>query len=166
MMDAWINRSNINMNLDNFKRICKDSLKRYYENVWRTEVVNSSKCFFYKEFKKELKFENYLSDLDVSIQYFLTRFRTCNHRLPVETGRYTNILKCNRKCNFCNLDDIGDEYHYLCLCPRFNEIRLKILKKDVLKKPSVYEFCKLIINTQNKLIKIAKLSKVILHIIQ
>ena len=58
----------------------------------RSNKFHTRKCFFYKEFKRELKCEKYLTDLDVSLRYFLVRFRTCNHRLPIETGRCTNVL--------------------------------------------------------------------------
>ncbi len=97
----------------------------------------------------------------------MIRFRTCNHRLPVETGRYINILKCNRKCNLCDLDDIGDEFHYFCLCPKFHNARKSIFGDDLnlLKKPSVFKFCNLFktLNDNRELLyQIAKLSK---HII-
>ena len=35
--------------------------------------------------------------------------------LPIETGRWANILKQNRKCHLCNLE-IGNEFHYLFIC--------------------------------------------------
>ena len=41
------------------------------------------------------------------------KFRTSNHYLHVETGRWRNILYENRLCAYCNKNDIGDEFHYL-----------------------------------------------------
>ena len=37
--------------------------------------------------------------------------------LPIETGRWANILKQNRKCHLCNLE-IGNEFHYLFICSK------------------------------------------------
>lgn len=38
----------------------------------------------------------------------IARFRTSNHKLPIETGRWNNVDRENRKCWLCNVD-IGDE---------------------------------------------------------
>ena len=40
----------------------------------------------YKLFKGVLKFENYLDILEDKDTFTLCRFRTTNHRLPVEVG--------------------------------------------------------------------------------
>jgi hypothetical protein len=44
--------------------------------------------FNYKLFKVELKFENYLDILEEKDTFTLCRFRTTNHRLPVEVGKW------------------------------------------------------------------------------
>jgi hypothetical protein len=46
----------------------------------------------------------------------LCKFRTTNHKLPIEHGRWNNIPRENRKCNLCNLEEIGDEFHYILNC--------------------------------------------------
>ena len=43
--------------------------------------------------KGELKFENYLDILEDKDKFALCRFRTTNHRLPVEVGRWKNIIR-------------------------------------------------------------------------
>jgi hypothetical protein len=46
----------------------------------------------------------------------LSKFRTTNHKLPVENGRWKNIARENRICPLCNngeIGEIGDEFHYL-----------------------------------------------------
>ena len=63
----------------------------------------------YKLFKGELKFENYLDILEDKDKFTLCRFRTTNHRLPVEVGRWKKLL----------------EYHYIFECTEFiNERKL------------------------------------------
>ena len=34
--------------------------------------------------------------------------------LEIESGRYKNITREERICKNCNLNEIGDEYHFLC----------------------------------------------------
>ena len=63
----------------------------------------------YKLFKGELKFENYLDILEDKDKFTLCRFRTTNHRLPVEVVRWKKLL----------------EYHYIFECTEFiNERKL------------------------------------------
>jgi hypothetical protein len=53
----------------------------------------------------------------------LCRFRTTSHKLPIETGRWQNIARENRKCLLCNSDVIGDEFHYIFSCSKFDDNR-------------------------------------------
>ena len=59
--------------------------------------------------------------INVSKFYYskIIKYRTGNHRLPVETGRWDDIPLNERKCKICTTDDIGDEYHYLYTCDFF-----------------------------------------------
>ena len=45
----------------------------------------------------------------------LAKFRTSNHKLPIETGRWSNIPRNQRICHLCETE-IGDEYHYIMKC--------------------------------------------------
>jgi hypothetical protein len=77
------------------------------------------------QFKGELKFENYLDILEDKDKFTLCRFRTTNHRLPVEVGRWKNIIRENRFCHLCSRRELADEYHYIFECTEFiNERKL------------------------------------------
>lgn len=76
-------------------------------------------------------------------------FRTRNHRLPVECGRWFGIALQDRKCKFCNTD-IGDEFHYLFTCPHFSEKRKQFIKPYFYKQPNVLKY-KDLMNSRNKL---------------
>ena len=60
--------------------------------------------------------EKYL--INVSKFYYskIIKYRTGNHRLPVETVRWDNKPLNERKCKICTTVNIGDEYHYLFTC--------------------------------------------------
>ena len=68
-------------------------------------------------------FEQYFDILDETNFLTLCKFRTTNHNLPIEHGRWNNIPRENRKCNLCNLEEIGDEFHYILNCPYFKQYR-------------------------------------------
>ena len=59
---------------------------------------------------------------------WITKFRTSNLRLPIETGRWYNIPREDRKCIFCG-NGIGDEFHILFLCE--NEIVVILKNKYI-----------------------------------
>ena len=61
------------------------------------------------------------------------RFLCGNHKLPVVAGRYNYIERCNRVCSLCNLNTFGDEYHYIYVCPAFNQERVAYIPKNQLR---------------------------------
>jgi len=79
-------------------------------------MQNSRKGINYLNLKCNFGLENYLL-LDKNIYTPILKFRTSNHKLPVETGRWRSIDFKNRICPLCNMSDPGDEYHYIFICP-------------------------------------------------
>ena len=69
-----------------------------------------------------------------NLRQSLIRFRTSNHKLPIETGRYLNTLRENRLCTLCLANDIGDEYHYMFICEFFN---IRMCEKDLFQNPTI-----------------------------
>ena len=51
LLSLWENQNHLTMNIIVFKQVCKEKLKKYYENIWLSEVTNSRKFFFYRKFK-------------------------------------------------------------------------------------------------------------------
>jgi len=82
---------------------------------WRDLIFNSPKGLNYRMFKDSLELEKYLLSLPTKQRNILYKFRTCNIKLPTETGRWLNIPK-ERKCNLSNFNNICDEFHYLFEC--------------------------------------------------
>ena len=97
---------------------------------WRSSVEESSKGFYYRYYKQELIFEHYLY-MPKSIYLPILRFRTSNHNLPVETGRWTNTPRNERTCTLCNSPAVGDELHYLFRCQALHQQRLMFLPKYI-----------------------------------
>ena len=113
-------------------------------------MYDSPKGLNYRIFKENLSFENYLIKLPVKQARVLCKFRTCNLKLPIETGRWHNVPRYERKCNLCNLYEIGDEFHYLFKCTE-NEIvktRKSVLPQYYYIRPNIFKFHDLF-NTNN-----------------
>ena len=71
-------------------------LKDQYIQEWKTEVMNTDKCFNYRLYKVDFSFENYLVQMFPRHRNVVCKFRTLNHKLPIETGRYTNVPRHQR----------------------------------------------------------------------
>ena len=53
--------------------------------------TNKIKALNYRLFKSEFRFEKYLDVLNDKHRCTFCRFRTSNHRLPIEVGRWANV---------------------------------------------------------------------------
>ena len=114
-------------------------------------------------YKNKFEIEKYLVDLPFDSARFLLKFRVLNHKLPIQKGRFLGIERNERKCNKCSCNDLGDEYHYLFLCPVFHEVRNKYLKPYFYSRPNAIKYEKLMCSKKkNILFKLVKLIKSIL----
>lgn len=93
----------------------------------------------------------------------MIKFRTANHNFPVEKGRWENTELANRQCHLCQKNDVGDEFHYLLVCPFFVRERKKMIDQYYYKNPNIIKFRELL-NIQNEQ-KLTKISKFMGHII-
>ena len=145
-------------------------LKDQVVQKWQNEInFNSEKCFYYKNFEMEYQLKNYFNILPKALWIPLVKFRTRNHKLPIEFNSWTNFYKPEneRKCLICDLNDIGDEYHYVMICPVFKDIREIYLKKYYINRPSVFKFTALMQSkNRNILTNLAKFIRDILDIFQ
>ncbi len=116
----------------------------------------------YSTLIKERRLSPYFEILDQNAIFGLLKFRTSNHRLPVEVGRYRNIEYKDRKCPDCKT--IGDEFHYLFSCELFKEERKRLIPKYFRNRPNMIKYEELM-NSKNKstLIKLTKFIKIIVN---
>ena len=110
-------------------------------------------------YKKEFGIENYFSKLATYEAIVFCKFRTTNHNLPIERGRFQNIVREERICNLCN-KDLGDEYHTLLVCETLNNLRKQYIKPYYYTRSNVIKF--------NQLMNINKLKELhnLIHFIR
>ncbi len=131
---------------------------------WRSTIDSSSKGAYYKYLKQNHSFEKYLL-LPKSISLPILKFRTSNHNLPVETGRWYSIPKELRTCPLCTSSAIGDEIHYLFRCEFFNAVRQPYIPKYFCSFVNMYKFNRLFSCSKLSIIKpLSKfISTILLH---
>ena len=57
----------------------------------------------------------------------IVAYRTTNHRLAIETRRWStiSISRYNRLCHFCSYNVVENEAHFVLKCALYNPIRVK-----------------------------------------
>ena len=90
-------------NLDHFKLLVKNRLSQFHEFVQNrnSTVFSSEQCLVYKTYKPENSVEDYYDILPINLAIYMCKFRTMNHKFPIEKGRYFNIERADRICNLC-----------------------------------------------------------------
>ena len=55
----------------------------------------------------KIKYRNKISKLRLSAQ-----------NLAIERGRQQNVERCLRKCSYCDINEIEDEFYFVIVCPK------------------------------------------------
>ncbi len=92
--------------------------------------------------------EPYLVLLQLKYAIPISRFRASNHRLPVVAGRYGGRPRSGRLCDLCNLEDLGDEYHYLMKCLFLHTHHVTFLKDEQIQLCNMLDM-KHLMNSEN-----------------
>ena len=58
----------------------------------------------------------------------------------------------NRKCTLCDSNDIEDEFHFVLICPLYNDLRATYIKRYFVNRPSVLKFIELL-NSSGKTLR-------------
>ena len=136
---------------------------KLFDSNWYSAMYDNPQCVNYRIFKKSLHLEKYLLDLPKKHRIRICKFRCENNRLPIVTGRYTSVERHNRICNLCKSQLIGDEFHYLFVCPAFSTERKLYLNHYFTKRPNTFKMEQLF-NTPNLCtrLKLAKYCHIIM----
>ena len=106
-------------------------------------------------FKVVFNREKYIDGLPNYLVRAFCKFRTSNHRLKIETLRHVRprILRMDRKCDFCNLNETANEYHRLFYCTKFLDIRRQFIPAKFLRISNFMCFLDLLSSRSEKTMK-------------
>jgi hypothetical protein len=97
----------------------------------------SSKCSLYKYVNDGFKLQLYLKKKQSQMYMY---------NVEVEQGRYYNVAKNQRICKMCSKSEIEDEFHFLLVCPCYDNFRKIYVKKYYYKKKtSIYKLFQYIV---------------------
>ena len=146
-----------------FKEAFKLRINDVNRQKWQEVVHNSSACLTYRIVTVQKDLQYYLINLPVKYAYDLCKFKCGNHKLPIVTGRFQNLAIDERVCRLCQLNDVGDEFHYVLRCPFFQENRKKFVKRYYYCNPSALKMTQLFTHKNYKtMLNLAKFTKIIM----
>ena len=154
--NVW--REPLNYNRYWVDHVFKQCLKDQFVQTWNENVYESSKGINYRIFKTKFGYEPYFNVLPFNLSNVLCKFRTCNHRLPIEAGRFVNLPRKERTCTCSN--KLGDEFHFIFECRHVQNLRSKYLDIDDVNCANTFNFYNIMNSTDsNFLLNLAKFIK-------
>ena len=106
-------------------------LNDIFKQEWNSQLQSNSQCSNYRIFKETFQLEPYLCMLNEKDKINMCKFRCRSSNLPVATATLYNSSDVpDDRCNLCNMNERGDEFHYILTCPYFALTRKKFLKVD------------------------------------
>ena len=101
----------------------KNGVREMQEREQPICISSNSMCMYYCELgipDKSVIYNSMVSDYHRTV---ISRWRLSNHRLNIETGRYTKpkTKREDRLCTLCSV--LEDERHVIFTCPRYHQIR-------------------------------------------
>jgi hypothetical protein len=144
---------------DNNHLINKVNIKKHILNFHHNSTIRDihdtnkfPKLRTYKLLKEDMTPEIYLKITIPKYRISLTQFRTSSHTLEIERGRYHKPIIPSEKriCNYCNLQEIDDEHHFLLKCPFNHSLRQELLNyvqnhiSNILELPTSERFISLL----------------------
>ena len=154
MYGVWLNQEDITFSPAWFKEKVKRSLLDNFIQSWYSSVDQDTIFLNYRMFKPTFGQERYITLLPTNLAIKLARFRTTNNLLPVNRLRFDHISRNERLCQKCQMEEIGDEFHYIFCCPYFEAKRKACLPQYFQKRPNAIKFNKLFNSNKKTMLKL------------
>ena len=101
-------------------------LNDIFKQEWNNQVYSNKLCNNYRIFKNVLELEPYLFNLSEKERVNMCKFRCRASNIPAATLNANNANE--EMCTLCDMNECGDEFHYILRCPYFSAERNKLLK--------------------------------------
>ena len=153
----WNNVNNVCYNKNTFS-INKHRFTDLYQQELLSNLATTSRGHLYQHLVDHHCLQYYLcKPIPQVYRRYISRFRLSSHNLKIESDRYTNIERNNRICTLCDLADIEDEFHFILICPLYNDLRNSYIKKYYYRTPCVFKLVQLL--SCNNVTELCKLGK-------
>ena len=131
----------------------KSVLEAQFLQTLSIKLESPSKCLNYRLFKDSINLESFFIKLPRSLFIHLGKLGTGNHRFPCERDRWQGLDINERKCTICYCLEVGDEFHYLFVCPFFSSERKRFIEKHYYSNPNILKYKELMNCTDERRLK-------------
>ena len=125
--------------------------QKWFSDMESNSVLNN----LYINIKPTFGIASYLDKvISSSSRRGLTRLRISAHSLRIESGRYgrDRLERHQRLCQFCDSQEIEDEYHFIIKCKLYKNIRSDCIKRYFYSRPSMFKFLELLMSENKRII--------------
>ena len=150
-LNVWLNPSSVNQN--QFIAVFKQRLLDEYVQEWRASLNTNDVLILYRSVKDNFEMEPYLENIiSRNLRIALTKLRISAHSLRIQTGRYSRdrVDRNLRYCLICNANEIEDEFHFILMCPAYENLRKIHIKRYYRNRPNMHKFVQLLRCDTNK----------------
>ena len=113
-----------------------ENILNVQEKKWNEERFNKPKYMLYNLFKSQFEPDAYvLSDVSKRLRSLFAQFRLRILPLEAEVGRFRDVPLELRVCRVCQLGEVEDEIHCLCVCSSYQVNRPTMFGKAIAKCP-------------------------------
>ena len=156
--DVWTVPNSVNKK--KFLPILKRRLIDNFIDETRRSLEASSSMSLYKEINQNFELSPYLTKIvNRKHRNASAKLRVSSHNLKIEsvrpTGTRARIARENRKCIICNSNDTEDEFHFVLICPVFDDIRRIYIKRYYTNNTSMFKFLQLLNSSGKQLNNLA-----------
>ena len=140
----WLNQNVASRNA--LGSLVKNILGDQFEQNWSEKIRNEEAFTNYRIFKDGIKCELYITVLPDHLKFAMLDFRTGSYKLAVNRRNNTDIQRQERLCPYCNLGQVGDEYHFLFQCNynTLNDLRIQFIPDYYRNKTSTLKMSELL----------------------
>ena len=116
----------------------------------KSYIKRYNKCLIYKHISKQRSLQPYLNAcIPTNCKKIISKLCLSAHRLNIDTGRYNEVHRDDRKCTKSNLQGIEDEFHFILKCSYYQDIRTLYIKFFYIYRPSFHKVTQLL-DSNNK----------------
>jgi len=148
----WAPENNPGVSLEWFRSAISLRIQDVFKQNWWADVWESSSCLNYRMFKTDHRMESNLVILEKRHVEVIHKFRCANFPLPVHKKPSHTHLQASNECPLCK-NDVGDEFHYLFICPVLNASRKELLPKYYYTNPNAIKFQEIMCSKKRRILK-------------
>ena len=107
-----------------------EKLRALEHSKWESSRYNKTKLLYYNMYKAVYEPEEYvISGISKHRRSLLAQIRAGVLPLQVEVGRFRGVQYQDRLCLVCGDGNVEDEYHLLCVCNKYKDLRTEMFNK-------------------------------------